>query len=159
MIRHEPPPNIEQIATSPKTAADVPLVPRGADPADYELNPLVEQLLPTGITVEQGTPTLFTSGDLPPFCASGIPPADLLGVPWLGRHAVATAGTEAEARQLIEAMSGLNGAVVARSETSIAGHPGNADYRSRVREWAAAATNAAANVDTAQVPAAAAMNG
>ena len=51
-------------------------------------------------------PTLFSTGDLPPFCASGIDPQALLQVPWQARPAVASAATHAEAYQLVQAYSG-----------------------------------------------------
>ena len=51
-------------------------------------------------------PTLFTTGDLPAFTASGIDPQALLQVPWQARPAVASATTHAEAYQLVQTYSG-----------------------------------------------------
>ncbi len=47
-------------------------------------------------------PTLFLSGDLPPFTASGIDPSVLLQAPYLARHALASTPTQSEALRLLE---------------------------------------------------------
>jgi hypothetical protein len=54
-------------------------------------------------------PTLFPSGDLPPFTASGIDPSVLLQVPWQARVALAGAGTLAEAYKLLNDYGGPEG--------------------------------------------------
>ncbi len=54
-------------------------------------------------------PTLFATGDLPAFTASGIDPQALLQVPWQARPAVASATTQAEAYQLVQTYSGPGG--------------------------------------------------
>lgn len=109
---------------------------------EYALNPLVDELRahPQGGAVlcsstgAASTPTLFESGDLPPFTASGMDPRNLLSVPWFARHAIAAAGP-AEAYQLLQDASGPDGLVAASLDDRFTGHPGNADYQSRVTSW------------------------
>ncbi|MFD8556799.1 E3 binding domain-containing protein [Streptosporangium canum] len=87
-------------------------------------------------------PTLFASGDLPPFTASGIAPSALLSVPWFARHAVAAEKSPAAAAEMLEAFSGPDGDVAAQADSRVTGHEGNYDYRMRVNQWQAAAGQA-----------------
>jgi hypothetical protein len=120
-----------------------PRPPAGADPKLYARNPLVDEAsaLPGGRRLvtnaaknDPSVPTLFASGDLPVFTASGVDPSALLSVPWYARHAVAAAPSRAEAFGLIEAYSGPDGDIAAKLEGT-ADHPGNLDYQGRVTEW------------------------
>jgi hypothetical protein len=54
-------------------------------------------------------PTLFPSGELPPFTASGLDPSVLLHVPWQARIAVARATTVVEAYSLLNEYAGPDG--------------------------------------------------
>jgi hypothetical protein len=78
-------------------------------------------------------PTLFQTGDLPPFCASGIDPKLLLQVPWQARHALAAAPTQAAAYRLLQEYSGPEAEDAA--EIDFGQSFENADYERRVREW------------------------
>ncbi len=73
----------------------------------YSLNPYVAQAraehpwaYTDAVAANADLPTLFSSGDLPAFCSSGIDPSELLRVPWYARHAVAAAPTLAAAAEL-----------------------------------------------------------
>jgi hypothetical protein len=106
----------------------------------YALNPLMEQVMASspstyrhGVAVEPA-PTLFRSGDLPVYTASGIDPQTLLKVPWMARHPIAAAKTLVEAKDLIEFVSGPDGEDNARAE-GMGLHPGNRDYQMRVNHW------------------------
>lgn len=100
------------------------------------------QMVANAARTEAAVPTLFASGDLPVFTASGIDPSALLAVPWYARHTVAAATTQEQAYQLLEAYSGPDGEVAARLE-GVAGHPGNIDYQNRVQSWLMAGETAA----------------
>ncbi|MGC5012976.1 E3 binding domain-containing protein [Streptosporangium sp. DT93] len=86
----------------------------------------------------QMPPTLFASGDLPPFTSSGIDPSALLSVPWYARHAIAGETDRGKAAELLEAYSGPDGDVAAQAD-AVSSHAGNHDYRLRVDEWQMAA--------------------
>lgn len=103
--RHRNPLAAAAMARTPRVAA------RAADPA----------------------PTLFATGDLPPFTASGIDPQVLLSVPWQVRHAVASAPSQAEAYQMLQDYSGADAEDAAALEHG--GDWANEDYARRVREW------------------------
>ncbi len=85
-------------------------------------------------------PTLFPSGDLPAFTASGIDPKALMAAPWQARHAIAAAPTTAEAYRLLDDYSGPEGAVAAELEQGH--HPGNQFYAGLMRAWLADAATA-----------------
>jgi hypothetical protein len=112
-------------------------VPAGstADPI-YARNPLVDEARRTraqaSLQAAADAPTLFHSGDLPPFTASGIDPENLLRVPWQARHAVASAPTTAQAFELLERYT--DDPVAAAFEQG--GSFANAAYQQRVNEWA-----------------------
>jgi hypothetical protein len=103
----------------------------------FALNPLLEdlrQLDAQWAAAAERTatpPTLFDSGDLPPFTASGLDPTELLRVPYGARHALARAGRE-EALRLVEDAAHL-GAEAA--QTLYAGPEVHA-YAERMRRWA-----------------------
>lgn len=103
--RHRNPLAAAAMARTPRVAA------RAADPA----------------------PTLFATGDLPPFTASGIDPQVLLSVPWQARHAIASAPSQAEAYQMLQDYSGPDAEDAAALEHG--GDWANEDYARRVREW------------------------
>ncbi len=123
--------------------------PRG--PA-YARNPLVDQLLrarpEVAAKATQPRPTLFHSGDLPPFTASGIDPSALLTVPWQARHAVAAAPTTDAAFRLLELYAddpeaaelelGPSGVYMTSDQPWLTPAP-NLAYARRVDEWAASA--------------------
>jgi hypothetical protein len=101
----------------------------------YALNPLVDRVraeasagkrkMPTA----SAAPTLFASGDLPTFTASGIDPKALLEVPAAARHAMAAAATPAEAYEISRDCQAADSAL----EYEL--HPGNAEYQKRVVDW------------------------
>ena len=78
-------------------------------------------------------PTLFPEGDLPTITASGIPPQQLLIVPWQARPAVARASRE-EAAKLMAAYSGEVGAGLAEYD-AMAGGPLYDDVREYARAY------------------------
>ncbi|WP_229811814.1 E3 binding domain-containing protein [Streptosporangium pseudovulgare] len=87
-------------------------------------------------------PTLFSTGDLPPFTASGMAPSALLSVPWFARHAVAAEKSPEKAAEMLEAFSGPDGDVAARVDNRVVNHEANYDYRLRVEQWQMAAAQA-----------------
>jgi len=110
-----------------------------AAPADA-VNPLVAEIARSRpalfrvASAEAPPPTLFVSGDLPPFVASGDERVlAALPRPPTARHAVAAATTAAEALAIVEDVSGPRGEWAA---AEYAGHPGRADCEQRVRAWA-----------------------
>jgi hypothetical protein len=105
----------------------------------YRANPLVDDIrrsrpaLYAMAAAEAPPPSLFNSGDLPVYTASGVEPATLARLPWQARHAVASAPTTAQAYQIIEAVSGEDGDILAYLYGD---HPGVRQYEQRVRAWA-----------------------
>jgi hypothetical protein len=117
--------------------------PAGADPKVYARNPLLDEarampngarLIANAVKNDAGVPTLFSSGDLPVFTASGIDPSALLAVPWYVRHTVAAEPSRGQAYELLERYSGPEGEVTAQLDGAGV-HPGNYDYQARVTEW------------------------
>ncbi|PRY24051.1 hypothetical protein [Pseudosporangium ferrugineum] len=104
----------------------------------YSANPLVAEAQATGVYASAAeasggmTPTLFQSGDVPAFTASGIDPSLLRNVPWAARHALATEPDRTRALQLFEDLSGPDGEVLAAQYED---HSGNKEYRDRVLAW------------------------
>lgn len=104
-------------------------------------NPLVDdytQVAPRMASRRSSAPTLFNSGDTPPFVASGNPPAALLDLPWQLRHAAARADQAEWSRLQNEYGRGADeGAVVfALLYEPAAFDPANDEYEQRVRAWA-----------------------
>ena len=97
-------------AAAPSAAAAAASVAPTGD--GYRRNPLVDDLarrnpaVYSAASAEGPPPTLFVSGDLPPFCASGLDPAELLKVPWRARHALAAAPTIAAAYAIMDRSPG-----------------------------------------------------
>jgi hypothetical protein len=122
-------------------AASRPFAGAAAFPSgdEFRANPLVDDLRRTHPSLyavalgEAPPPTLFASGDLPVYTASGVDSAILASIPWMARHAVASAETTAEAYRIIEAVSGPDGVLSAHL---YADHPGVREYENRVRAWA-----------------------
>lgn len=128
---------------APMAAANTarPLRVAGADPAWYAANPALDEVRQTqasvfaaAVRLNPQPPTLFESGDLPPFCASGIDPALLADVPWMARHRIAATADRAEALRMIEDVSGEHGLDIAASEYGR--DLANKQYQSRVERWA-----------------------
>jgi hypothetical protein len=106
----------------------------------YGRNPLVEALARENPAVYQlasaegPPPTLFPTGDLPPFTASGLDPQFLLSLPWQARHPVARAPSLAEAYELVDQLAGEDGELEAALR--FAATADNTAYESRVWRWA-----------------------
>jgi hypothetical protein len=113
--------------------------PPGVDESWYAVNPGVDDaaargLFSAAVKASGGAvPTLFSSGDLPAFTASGISPNLLAQVPWPSRHAVAAAPTVQEAEEIMAAATGPDGWVAAAMEH--VHHRANQDYQQRVQDW------------------------
>lgn len=102
---------------------------------EFARNPLVDdylQVAPHMSSRRSSAPTLFNSGDLPPYTASGNPPAALMQLPWQLRHAAAKADQATWARLFNEA-GDPEYALMFCPEVR---DPGNAEYASRVAAWA-----------------------
>jgi hypothetical protein len=101
----------------------------------FSRNPAVEYLR---LTVKGGfvgqAPSFFAVGDLPPFCASGIPPEQLLWVAWVWRHSAALAPDRGYVLELIE-RSQDDVLDVDRLQLSGGAHH-LADYMKRCWNWA-----------------------
>lgn len=104
----------------------------------YDENPALRDLQQAVPSAARGIdpPTLFPSGDLPPFTASGLDPSVLADLPWLGRHAVAAEPDRRAAYQMASELGGPDGPGIAATEEQYAGHPGNAEYLARMSSWA-----------------------
>ena len=100
----------------------------------YPINPLVDQLKRTQPAVhaiasrERPAPTMWHSGDLPPFTASGADPSVLLQLPPGARHIAATLPTRAALMALVDQQAGAPEGTVIRS-------PGWDEYQARVQNW------------------------
>lgn len=131
-------------------AAATSAAPTGVDPGlapHFAANPMVESIAVSepvafdqAVAFRPTPPTLFASGDLPTYTASGLDPAELTRVPWYARHAVAAAAALEDAQALIAFYGGTDGVAMA-AETRR--HQGNRDYEARVWEWAGAGEEAA----------------
>lgn len=80
-------------------------------------------------------PTLFASGDVPPYTASGNDPEALLDLPWQLRHAAARADQKTWARLFEECGPGVADADVAMMFVPEARDLANDDYRARFSAW------------------------
>ena len=112
--------------------------------AAFARNPLVDQVRAQASAAgavppsASSAPTLFASGDLPSFTASGIPPQALLDAPWQARHAMAAAPTTADAYAILNVSTDgpeVSGTPDNAYEYEL--HPGNVDYQARVQKWQA----------------------
>jgi len=109
-----------------------PLVTVQVDP--WAANPLLddaEQSAPALVNVARERngepPTMFSTGDLPLFLASGVDPQYLRYLPYLTRHAAAQEPNSAMVLSYVERFSSEPDALI-ESE-------GLADYRNRFRGW------------------------
>lgn len=96
-------------------------------------SPLIEdyeQINPDVVAIEREhapEPTLFESGDLPPFTASGVDPETLNRLPYTARHAAAAEPSRAAVLQMVEEYA---------DDPDIEfTHRGLDDYRHRVTRW------------------------
>lgn len=128
------------VAPAAPTQSQVLASRQAAKGPAYRINPLVEDIFAGRPALYRNSvraaemPTLFPSGDLPVYTASGIDPTMLLDVPWSARHAVAAARTQAEAYDLIQSVSGPDGEGMAQV-TGLANNSGNREYQMRVDAW------------------------
>lgn len=84
-------------------------------------------------------PTLFATGELPPFTVSGVDAQVLNDVPWQARPAVAEAATPSAAYELVQRYTGPGGEDLAAAECGVVAE----DYEKRYYAWmAASATDA-----------------
>ncbi|OLT21400.1 hypothetical protein BJF81_02335 [Ornithinimicrobium sp. CNJ-824] len=104
------------------------------------LNPLLDEIkqskpeLARHMLAAQPAPTLFATGDLPVFTASGIDPSRLRELPWHVRHAAARADSRA-ALALFERFTPADEMRSAEAEMEHGHDSSNADYRDRMRHW------------------------
>jgi hypothetical protein len=102
----------------------------------YSLNPardFYSQLLSGVATLVGDPPSMFGSGDLPVFTASGLDPSMLRWVDWAHRHSAAVAETRSQVLLLIE--QGLAGAVTVDDFQSAEGVALWGAYWQRVTAW------------------------
>jgi hypothetical protein len=99
----------------------------------WGVNPLIEdyeQINAATLTharAEGPEPTLFESGDLPPFTASGVDPEVLNRLPYTARHAAAAEPSAATVLGMIEQYG--------NDPTIEFEHQGLGEYRQRVTRW------------------------
>ncbi len=100
----------------------------------WSVNPLLndaEQAQPALVDVARKTngepPSMFESGDLPPFTASGVDPQHLTRLPFRTRHAAATEPSPAAVLRMVET-HGPDADAQAPS-------PGLDEYRNRMSGW------------------------
>ncbi|KIC66309.1 hypothetical protein [Pseudarthrobacter phenanthrenivorans] len=102
---------------------------------EYALNPLLDieaQQRPVLVEVakaEETPPTMWATGDLPPFTASGLDPQLLAMVPWQIRHAAALEPDRAKVLAMVEDGAGLESLHTEEE------HEGLRNYRERVNNW------------------------
>ena len=107
---------------------------------EYALNPLLEdarQALPyeyAEASRRGPAPTLFPTGDLPVYMASGADPSLLLELPWPFRHAGATAD-QAHLAALLSDPLAVGTSINAEGRPVIAQDNENAAYRDRIKAW------------------------
>ncbi len=104
-----------------------------ANPVAAEFRARDRELVNRAAQTGAPEPTLFSTGDLPPFCASGIDPQVLLQVPWQVRPALASAPTQAKAYELIETYSGPG----AENRAAWDFRDVEENYRNRYNDWLA----------------------
>jgi len=111
-----------RLNSGPTPRASTRPVARAGAPTAYDGNPLVESARAANPGLVNAAsrlgqpPTLFASGNVPPFCASGIDPSVLEDVPWQARHAVASAPTLSTAYELVQRYAGPRGHALAAAE-------------------------------------------
>jgi hypothetical protein len=104
----------------------------------HALNPLLEietRNRPNLVEIaktEAPVPTMWATGDLPPFTASGIDPEMLRYVPWQARHAAAAEPDKAKVLGMIDNFQGA-----AEQDIIEVEHEGLAAYRVRMQRWMA----------------------
>jgi len=123
--------------TAPMTATiQLPIGSLGTTPVridPWAANPIVDGLQAknpatyAAALADGPPPTLFESGDLPPFTASGVDVQTLMRLPFAVRHFAATATTAGEVLQLMENY--------AADPNASADSPGLSDYLMRVADW------------------------
>jgi hypothetical protein len=82
-------------------------------------------------SLEAPAPTLFASGNTPPFLASGLDPAVLNRLPYKVRHYAASLRDKDQLLQLIEE--------VGDDPDAMMPHPALTEYEQRVKRWASGA--------------------
>lgn len=126
----------------PASPVPTPRPPAQSISATHARNALLDQVRaepggPRRVAAAEGqspAPTLFASGDLPPFTASGVDPSELLKVPWFARHHLASITDTAKVEQLLTDYAGPDGDLAAQTD-GVSAHRGNHDYAGRLREW------------------------
>lgn len=118
----------------------------------FRLNPLGDDaraaLAKANLQASSPPPTLFASGDLPTFTASGIPVDQLLDVAWFARHALAAAPTQADAFEIYQRCT--TGDAMSSGEEladEYSTHPSNQAYAARVKAWYSKQAEAAIDED------------
>lgn len=116
-----------------------PTVTVAVDP--WSANPLLddaEQAMPETVAAARASqgepPTMFDSGDLPPFVASGIDPANLRLLPWQTRHAAAV---QPSASVVLGWLEQYGHDDIGPDMSNQFGVPGRAEYVGRMRDWLA----------------------
>lgn len=103
----------------------------------YDLNPMVSSVSakdPTTFTAaseRSPAPTLFASGDLPPFTASGVDPQILSRLPFGMRHHAASEPSAAAVLSMVEEVASAPDRMGRRVMRNV----GLDDYASRVEAW------------------------
>jgi hypothetical protein len=97
-------------------------------------NPLLDDLRQSqpanfaAASAEAPAPTLFESGDLPPFTASGVDPQQLVRLPYTLRHAAAGTSDPAVLLGYVEDYG--------NDPTAVLPHQGLESYKARLSRWA-----------------------
>jgi hypothetical protein len=131
-LRNDPPEDTERLLnhlpprdtagrsiTAPPAAEPAPAQPRvtfappqgvtGDAATWWARNPALDSVpdvhLRAALAVDPNPPGLFSTGDLPPFTASGIDPSALASVPWTARHRIAAEKDRARALEMVVAWS------------------------------------------------------
>lgn len=106
----------------------------------YGLNPVAEDLKQVApqqyaaALARSPLPTLFVTGDLPLFTASGMDPELLLQLPWVARHAAASASLS-DANELFETYGAPTAETWDASLMAFCLDPAVVGYENRMRAW------------------------
>jgi hypothetical protein len=102
----------------------------------YSANPgrdFYSQLLSGVATLVGDPPTMFASGDRPPFIASGLDPSTLAWIPWSHRHSASL--TESRAQVLLLVEQGLAGVITPEDFQNAEGTALWNSYWQAIRTW------------------------
>lgn len=111
----------------------------GTNPAIDDIRQVFPEMHAAAIAAGDPAPTLFATGDLPVFTASGLPTSALTPLPWPARAPAAAATSQAAAAEIINYFTPTAGrdreALAREALMFYSRSEGNLDYTQRVAAW------------------------